>query len=1754
MAQDKLSILIQALLDVSNSQEAVNKGVKELQKNVPKINIKANIDKESVLWDKTLGEDLKTLERKIKIFTNEQGQLVKETKFFAQEVNEAGESYTVLKKKTEEIISDYKKLRQELEKQDKLEKNIAMTVANKIRDLQTQATILKTNYEQGDFSQLDKFTSQLEKQRFTSENYKNILNELSNEYKKLASSVKESHAANVTATKDQEKQITQYNKLSNELKKLQNNAQSTNTILKNFGGKEHHIKADKLTNSLNKLNISQDMTQKEMEETIAKARQLSNSLNNVSKEAKATGNNSMTFGKMLSTAAEKFTVWIGVTTVFFATVRAIKSGIDSIIELDDALVELRKVTNLTSGDLKTFTNQASEVAERVARTTAEVTKATAMFARMGFTVQESLNLAEWANVLTNVGDGINSVEDASTSIISTLKGFGMEASNVQKIIDSLNEVSNNFALSTSDLSEGIRRVSATLSSAGNTFDETIGILTAAIEVIQNAPRAATGIRTIALRLRGVTEEGEEIAELVPKLEKNFQKFGITLKKSNGQFKSTYEILQDLAKVRNKMSDFEFAEISELVSGKRQSDILNAILMNINSATAAMETSANSFGSALKEQEAYLDSITAKTNKFKQAVQDMWQNTISSNTIKGVVDLGTALVNLTDKIGLLTVGLAGLWVYLSLSGKLAMTIPIFDGLAMATGRWAVSANLGATATTALATAVSTLLPLLIAGGLIIGIRALINAHDNYIKKLNENVQTIEETIDKHQKETDSLDKLAKEYNKLLQKTDKTIEEKKKFNELNDQLIKTYPELNTYVDTEGKLLYITAEALEEANNQRKESIRLKKQDLLSTRKEILQSEIQALRRRSLASGAFLGSALQGNIIGGILNAEYIKMTKESLEKLIDYSKIYRDEILSIEKDLGNVSEFSETALLKISDVFIDEFVPQLHNGTVSVDDFEKKWRNLISSLNTPKVNNALEKFEKATSSKNIDEIKLAYNRLDDVLKSSTGSIISIVDMFGTLNDVIKRSIERAKTIDELNDEFEKFNETTDNTFDSLTSLSNAYNTLSNGEKISLENVIELVKQYPKLANYINETNDLTFDRGNIVKQVWEIEKAIELQRLEVQEKQLENEYALQEALLKRTDITALYSGQITPEMKKIREQLKLNRTLQNLYSDAGIYDFSGKTPSSTSALSPIPYEDLTKELIKSYNAEVERDKIAEKLLNKQIKQAEKAKDYNKAIELQNKLLDNQQKTIADLQKANQKIHEEANRLRSTSKYDTTSWFDNNGEMTLAYKELLNSFAGKTDEFSKKEKESIEDLFNKLSLLKKGWYENADAIDTYTENMYQSQQQIESYKKSLEDLAEEELKRIQDQHKALQSQADEKLKLYSDTEKEIINLLKKRYDEEQKLRQRNYNDAIKKLDDEKKAYQDYINEKIDSLDREYSTDDYNQNVSDQTKVIADIQKEIDKFTLAATTGDMEAISKVADLRKQKAEEERKLTEIQTKRSRDLQKQNLQDNLKDYEKYIDTKKRAEEDAFEQYKRNLQDMTEETALKLEAQQMLMEKSLVDVQNALIDLFTVTNTNATETGRILQDQIISRLERIRDIGSNINEISQQSSGNNPLGMNQADFRKYVNNKKEFETGNPSQERIRQLMEENERLRKKYGIKGDFYSYKQLVGYYKDGGINITPGLAMLHGTPSKPEWILNTDQMKKLINNLAFSNVAPKIPSYNNLSGSKGSTIQISNLINVEGNATEDVIPQIKSAGMNIVNQLKGWGVVIPNG
>lgn len=170
---------------------------------------------------------------------------------------------------------------------------------------------------------------------------------------------------------------------------------------------------------------------------------------------------------------------------FYDAIRVVRQGITYVQEIDDALVELKKVTDETEESYAKFLQTASKTASQIGSTVSEFTNATANFARLGYSLEESAQLAEAASIYKNVGDGIDSIDQASESIISAMKAFNIEAENAMGIVDKFNEVGNNFAISSTGIGEALQRSASALYEGGNTIDEAIGLITAANSVVQN---------------------------------------------------------------------------------------------------------------------------------------------------------------------------------------------------------------------------------------------------------------------------------------------------------------------------------------------------------------------------------------------------------------------------------------------------------------------------------------------------------------------------------------------------------------------------------------------------------------------------------------------------------------------------------------------------------------------------------------------------------------------------------------------------------------------------------------------------------------------------------------------------------------------------------------------------------------------------------------------------------------------------------------------------------------------------------------------------------------------------------------------------------------------------------------------------------------------------------------------------------------------------------------------------------------------
>ena len=172
-------------------------------------------------------------------------------------------------------------------------------------------------------------------------------------------------------------------------------------------------------------------------------------------------------------------------TSIYRVLGELRKGIQYIREIDDALVELRKVTDKTDETYDKFLQTAAKTGERLGATISDVTRATSTFAKLGYTIEQSTEMAEAALVYKNVGDNIASAEDAADSIISTLKGFNKENLDAMSIVDRFNEVGNRFAITSQGIGEALKLSASALSEGGNTLDESIGIITAANEVVND---------------------------------------------------------------------------------------------------------------------------------------------------------------------------------------------------------------------------------------------------------------------------------------------------------------------------------------------------------------------------------------------------------------------------------------------------------------------------------------------------------------------------------------------------------------------------------------------------------------------------------------------------------------------------------------------------------------------------------------------------------------------------------------------------------------------------------------------------------------------------------------------------------------------------------------------------------------------------------------------------------------------------------------------------------------------------------------------------------------------------------------------------------------------------------------------------------------------------------------------------------------------------------------------------------------------
>lgn len=263
------------------------------------------------------------------------------------------------------------------------------------------------------------------------------------------------------------------------------------------------------------------------------------------------------------------------------------------------------------------------------------------FKRSGYSDEDSAQLAQIASLYQNVADSQLSAGDSAAYVISQMKAFDITADDAISIIDKTNEVSNNFSVSSTDISSALTKTSTALAAYGNTIDNTIGLVVSGTELMPDmAGKVSRGLRTIGANIVGMASKAKEFDITVNGTTKTIQLFN----SQTGEMNSTYDVLKQIASSWDKMTSAEQSSLALQLAGKNQIDVFTSVLGNFNTAIEANITALSSQGSATKENEAYMESLQAKVTQLKSAFTEVVLGEGGLNTfLKNLVDAGTGIV-------------------------------------------------------------------------------------------------------------------------------------------------------------------------------------------------------------------------------------------------------------------------------------------------------------------------------------------------------------------------------------------------------------------------------------------------------------------------------------------------------------------------------------------------------------------------------------------------------------------------------------------------------------------------------------------------------------------------------------------------------------------------------------------------------------------------------------------------------------------------------------------------------------------------------------------------------------------------------------------------------------------------------------------------------------------------------------------------------------------------------------------------------
>lgn len=350
------------------------------------------------------------------------------------------------------------------------------------------------------------------------------------------------------------------------------------------------------------------------------------------------------FGKFGDDVKKGIAMGFGMSTIGMVTsaCNMVKQGIVDTIQttaqFEQSMANVKAITGATGAEFETMTNFARELGATTMMSAQESADAMAFLGMAGWRTSEMMaGLPAILDLTVASGRDFATVADI---VSDNLTAFGLTANDATMYSDALAYAMSNANVNMDTLGESLKYIAPVATSAGVSMQEAVAMTMMLGDAGIKGSQAGTTLRTVMLNLTGANEKATA----------KLKELGVAVFDSEGKTRSFADIIRDLNKATEGMTDAQKTAIANTLVGKtavsgfsvlldQGADKLQAYTDGIYASNGASEEMAEIMG----------DTLQGKTKIFESALQDL-QITLGNALLPTLSSGVESLTNFVNWLG------------------------------------------------------------------------------------------------------------------------------------------------------------------------------------------------------------------------------------------------------------------------------------------------------------------------------------------------------------------------------------------------------------------------------------------------------------------------------------------------------------------------------------------------------------------------------------------------------------------------------------------------------------------------------------------------------------------------------------------------------------------------------------------------------------------------------------------------------------------------------------------------------------------------------------------------------------------------------------------------------------------------------------------------------------------------------------------------------------------------------------------------